>query len=295
MSYPTLCTQRINGHQGPITAICYNTTGQYCITGGKDRSVRLWNPTTGLRLHSFENHGREVLDVSVSNDNSRIASCGADKAVILWDVGTGSILRKFTSHWERVNAVDFNDDGSVIASGSFDATIRIWDCRSSNLQAIQVLEGCKDSVMSIEIKDKEIIAGCADGRLRTFDIRQGQVYEDYIGSPITSAKLSKDNNCILVNTMDSTIRLMDKTNGKLLNSFLGHKQEKYKIDSALSYDDVYVLSGSEDGQVYIWNVLEGTLVRTLESHSGVISTVDCHPSQASMVTGGDDGVIRVWD
>jgi mitogen-activated protein kinase organizer 1 len=95
--------------------------------------------------------------------------------------------------------------------------------------------------------------------------------------------------------MDSTIRLMDKTNGKLLNSFRGHRQEKYKIDSALSYDDIHVLSGSEDGQVYIWKVLEGTLVRTLESHSGTVSTLDCHPSQASLVTGGDDGVIRVWD
>lgn len=203
--------------------------------------------------------------------------------------------------------------------GSFDATIRIWDCRSSNLQAIQVIEGCKDSIMSLQIKDKEIVAGCADGRLRTFDLRQGQLYEDYIGckcpkkrnrgsgvanvcfacllgiAPITSAKLSKDSNCVLVNTMDSTIRLMDKTNGKLLNSFRGHRQEKYKIESALSYDDIHVLSGSEDGQVYIWKVLEGTLVRTLESHSGTVSTLDCHPSQASLVTGGDDGVIRVWD
>ncbi|KAI8099087.1 WD repeat domain-containing protein 83-like protein [Halteromyces radiatus] len=294
-SYPTQCTRTITGHKGPINALRYNTSGQYCLSGGKDRSVRLWNPTSGLHLHSYEGHGREVLGLSVSQDNARIASCGADKAVILWDVSSGSLLRRFTSHWERVNAVDFNQEGTVLVSGSFDATIRIWDCRSSNLQAIQVIEGCKDSIMSLQVKDKEIITGCADGKLRRFDIRQGQLYEDYIGSPITSSKISGDGNCILINTMDDTIRLMDKTNGQLLNSFKGHRQQKYKIESALTYDDAHVISGSEDGHIYIWNVLEGNLMRTLDSHSGTISTLDCHPSKGVLISGGDDGMIRLWE
>lgn len=116
-----------------------------------------------------------------------------------------------------MNSVSFNNDSTILASGSSDATIRLWDMRSSNQQAIQIIEDCKDSVMSVKIADVEIIAGSADGRLRTYDIRMGEVKEDYIGHAITSAKISKDKNCILVNSLDSTMRLMDKSNGRLLN------------------------------------------------------------------------------
>ncbi|CAO3632891.1 unnamed protein product [Cunninghamella echinulata] len=295
MTYSYECTQQLKGHKGPVSAIKYNTSGQYCISGGKDCTVRLWNPVSGLHLHSYEGHGREVLGVSVASDNSKLASCGADRAVILWDVSTGESLRRFSSHWERVNSVDFNDEGTVLVSGSFDATIRIWDCKSSNLQPIQIIEDCKDSIMTIQVKNSEIIAGCADGILRIYDIRQGQLYEDYIGAPITSAKLSNDQNCTLISTMDSTIRLMDKSNGKLLNQFKNHQQEKYKIDSVLSYNDAYVISGSEDGLIYIWDVLEGKIIKKVKSHSGTISTVDHHPSTFSFLSGGDDGIVRVWD
>ena len=39
-------------------------------------------------------------------------------------------------------------------------------------------------------------------------------------APITSARLSHDGNCILVSTLDDTVRLMDKANGTLLNEYV---------------------------------------------------------------------------
>ncbi|KAI9489509.1 WD40-repeat-containing domain protein [Zychaea mexicana] len=292
--YPTHCDHTLTGHKEPISQVRYNKSGQYCVSGGRDRTVRLWNPTTGMELHKYMGHGRDVLGVSVSPDNAKLASCGVDRAVILWDVGTGEILRRYTAHWERVNGVDFNDQGTVLVSGSFDATVRIWDCRSSNFSPIQVLEDCKDSVMSIQVRDVEIVAGSADGRVRRYDLRNGQLSEDYIGPAITSARLSHDGNCVLVSTLDDTVRLMDKSNGTLLNEFTGHKHKEFKVESVMSNTDAYAVSGSEDGHIHIWDVLEGNKVETLKSHDTVVTSVDYHPSDVAIVTAGDDGAIRVW-
>ncbi|KAI9251943.1 WD40-repeat-containing domain protein [Phascolomyces articulosus] len=298
-TYPTHCDQTLNGHKGPVSQVCYNKSGQYCVSGGRDRTVRLWNPATGMELHSYNGHGRDVLGLMItlfyrSPDNAKLASCGVDRAVILWDVGTGEILRRYTAHWERVNSVDFNEQGTVLVSGSFDATIRIWDCRSSNFSPIQVLEDCKDTVMSIHVKDVEIIAGSTDGKVRTYDLRNGRLSEDYIGPAITSARFSNDGNCILVSTLDDTVRLMDKSNGTLLNEFTGHINKDFKVESVMSNTDAYAISGSENGEIYIWDVLEGTKVTTLKSHDSIVSSVDYHPSDVAMVTAGDDGIIRVW-
>lgn len=38
--------------------------------------------------------------------------------------------------------------------------------------------------------------------------------------------------------------------------YTGHKNSDYKIDNCLNSKDTYVMSGSEDGHVYIWDLLE---------------------------------------
>ncbi|KAI8332177.1 WD40-repeat-containing domain protein [Choanephora cucurbitarum] len=293
-AYPTRIETTLKGHKGPINDVCYNHSGQYCLSGGRDRSIRLWNPSTGLLLHTYNGHGRDVLGIACSSDNAKIASGGADRTVLLWDVGTGEIMRRYTAHWERVNSVAFNDDATVLISGSFDATIRLWDLRSSNFQPIQVMEDCKDSVMSVDVRGPEIVAGCADGKLRTYDIRMGDLKEDYIGPAITSARLSKDKNCILVSSLDSTMRFMDKSNGRLLNEFKGHTHQSYKLDSVLSNTDAYAITGSEDGQIYVYDVLEANIVATLKAHEGVTTTLDYHPDNINMISAGSDEPCRNW-
>lgn len=77
-----------------------------------------------------------------------------------------------------------------------------------------------------------------------------------IPEPITSVSFSKDGNCILASSLDDTVRLMDRANGGLLNAYKGHVNNKYKIRSCLSNSDAHVIAGSEDGKIYIWDLIE---------------------------------------
>ena len=95
----------LHGHEGAVMAVCYNAQGDYCISGGADRTVRLWNPSKGLQIKSYTAHAHGVLGVCSSTDNARIASVGGDKQVFLWDVATGRVLRKFRGHMSKINAV----------------------------------------------------------------------------------------------------------------------------------------------------------------------------------------------
>lgn len=72
--------------------------GNYCLTCGSDKTLKLWNPYRGILLKTYLGHGYEVLDAQGSCDSSQIASCGMDKAVMLWDVSTGQVLRRFRGH-----------------------------------------------------------------------------------------------------------------------------------------------------------------------------------------------------
>ena len=97
-SLPTVFIRQLEGHQGAVRSVRFNVNGNYCITCGSDKLLKLWNPYTEIELKTYSGHGYEVLDASASDDSARIASCSADRTVVLWDVSTGQIVRKFRGH-----------------------------------------------------------------------------------------------------------------------------------------------------------------------------------------------------
>lgn len=95
--------------------------------------------------------------------------------------------------------------------------------RSKNRQPIQTIEGCKDSAMSVSTTPSgdEIVVGCVDGRVRTFDLRAAKVHEDEVHSPVTHASVSHDGKCLLVTCLGGVVRLLEKGTGVQLNSYTG--------------------------------------------------------------------------
>ncbi|KAL8972752.1 MAG: hypothetical protein Q9183_000367 [Haloplaca sp. 2 TL-2023] len=293
------------------------------LTGSSDRSIRLYNPSkatspgSGL-VQTYSAHGYEVLDIAVTDDNARFASVGGDKQVFLWDVATARTLRRWGGHFGRVNCVGFGgEEGSVVVSGSFDATVRLWDCKSQSTKPIQVFEDSKDSVSSLHVLGHEIVTGSVDGKMRTYDLRMGIMYCDNLGrknltnalqpmmtfayptlvclDSITSVQQTADSNAVLVSTLDSTIRLMDKSNGQMLQNYTGHTNTEFRIRSCLGLGDAVAISGSEDGKICIWDVLEGKVLKTIEAHGGkVASAVTCNNARKEFASAGADGNVIVW-
>ena len=103
--------RRIDNHIGAINVVRFTSDGQYCMTASDDRTIKLWNPfkdsileqpstlsntsnkntiNNALLIKSYEGvHGYSILDLAISQDKSKFASCGIDKSCYLWDVMTG--------------------------------------------------------------------------------------------------------------------------------------------------------------------------------------------------------------
>ena len=94
--------EKLDCQQGAIRAVRFNVDGDYVITSGSNKTIKLWTSASKdigdtrrspKLLSSYSGHGNEVLDARGSCDNGQIVSCGLDKSVLLWDVGSGKILR----------------------------------------------------------------------------------------------------------------------------------------------------------------------------------------------------------
>ncbi|KAG8934135.1 hypothetical protein FRC02_010512 [Tulasnella sp. 418] len=289
----------LNGHKGPIHIATYaKGSAQYILTGGQDRTIKLWNKESGSIVKTYSGHGYEVLSISVSPENAKFASSGGDRVAYVWDVASGETLRRYSGHLGRINAIQFNPDASVVASGSFDGTVKLWDIRSQSRNAIQTLDDARDSISSIQITSSEIITGSVDGYVRSYDLRKGKLTSDYLGHPVTHILPTKDSLSLLITTLNSTLRLFDRANGTLLNSYRGHKNESYRTSACFGYGEATVLCGDEDGRIWGWNLLEGDIIGINpppKAHEKVITWLEHHPiSEAEMVSASADGTAKIW-
>ncbi|XP_052098205.1 WD repeat domain-containing protein 83-like [Mytilus californianus] len=291
---PSTLTRTIVCKQGAVRAVRFNGDGNYCITCGSDKSVKLWNPNREVLLKTYSGHGYEVLDAQASCDNSQICSCGMDKSVVVFDVATGNAVRKYRGHAGTVNCVKFNEESTIVLSGSVDGTIRIWDCRTRKMEPIQILDEATDSVTSLQVSDYEILSGSADGCIRRYDLRNGKMFVDFIGKSVSSTSFTRDGQCVLTSTMDDSIKLMDKDTGEMLNEFKGHQNHDYKIDNSLNCQDTCVVSGSEDGHVYFWDLVEAKVIyKMLHEGQKVVHSLTFHPTETCLLTAAADK-IYVW-
>ena len=70
---------------------------------------------------------------------------------------------------------------------------------------------------------------------------------------------------------------------------------KYKLQSCFSYSDDKVASGSEDGKVYVWDLVDTTKMQMMKGHSSVSCSLAYHPREHYLLSGSADGTIVLWD
>lgn len=273
--------------------------GNYILTGSADRSIRLYNPfpsssipeirpsakpavPQGRLIQTYAAHGYEVTSLAVAADNESFVSGGGDRAVFLWDVSKAVTTRRFggnaQGHSARINCVSFAGAGdSLVVSGGFDTTVRAWDVRSTSFKPIQVLSEAKDAVTSLAVMGPEVVAGSVDGRVRSYDVRMGRCTTDVVGASVVSLDVTRDGKAMLVGSLDSKLRLIDREHGTCLRAYSDPlwKNEELRLQSMLGGKEKYVVAGDEmagetdaaaagggggTGRIWAWDVLSGKVV-----------------------------------
>ncbi|KAG6863370.1 hypothetical protein C0991_006415, partial [Blastosporella zonata] len=151
------------------------------ISGSWDKSVRVWDASTGAQVQQFNGHTQSVSSVAFSPDGSQIISGSYDKSVRVWDASTGAQMQQFNGHTEEVTSVAFSPDGSQIISASHDKSVRVWD--ASTGAQVQQFNGHTQSVSSVafSLDGSQIISGSSDKSVRLWDASTGAQMQQFNG------------------------------------------------------------------------------------------------------------------
>ncbi|HYT89154.1 MAG TPA: hypothetical protein VEL76_10635, partial [Gemmataceae bacterium] len=109
-----------------VTALAFAPDGKTLATGGTDRSVRLWDVSTGRELRCLVGHKEAIFTVLFLPDGKTLVSGSKDGAIILWDATTGEQLRRLVHLQQPLDGLALSADGKLMASVGFRA-VALWD------------------------------------------------------------------------------------------------------------------------------------------------------------------------
>ena len=285
----------LHGHTGKVIRIAVSPDGKRIASGSADKTVKVWETTTGAEIMTLRGHEAPVGGLAFSADGQYIASGSVDKTIKIWNSETGHELRSIEGHESWVNRLCFSPDDSKIISASNDKTIRVWDVDSG--EELSTLQGHDGSVLSVAVSPdgRRIISGSTDNTIKIWDVENGQQLTTLPGheSYVTHVALSPDGKYVVSASGDRTIKKWDAVTGDEVMTLMGHNDSVWS--AKFTPDGRHIVSSGYDGTVRVWDAATGEELRTLSGHTEPVASIAMSRNGQCIISGSFDRTIKLWD
>jgi WD40 repeat protein len=311
-------------HKAGVHSVAYSPDGKYLVSGGGN-TVRIWNAQTGASIGKPLDN---VYSVAYSPDGKYLVS-GGENTVRIWNAQTGAPVGKPLLDNKNNYSVAYSLDGKYVFSGGGN-TVCVWDVKTRMLIGKKLLGNKEENVFVVAYNpdSKRIIVGSynySESSKDAFSIWAVRIWDAQtgvlIGKPllghgdlISSLVYSPDGKRIITGSRDKTVRIWDAQTGVPIGEpFRGHKHSVTSV--AYSPDGKHIISSGNDNAIRIWDAQTGVPIseplqddndkmhwlgeQEGEGPSSVlfagINSVAYSPDGSRIVSGSNDGMVRLWD
>ncbi|KKA27560.1 hypothetical protein TD95_002404, partial [Thielaviopsis punctulata] len=309
------CIGVLDGHTASVRTL--QVEDNILATGSVDATIRLWDLSKAHYDPQGSHFGRD------DDDDDGIAFENPDDEPV--DPPEGSMadcpLYTLESHMDEITALHFR--GDVLVSGSADKTIRHWDLEKGRcVQTLDVMWAAAqasatlgsdggwrstgtgagrgttaraDFVGALQVFESALACGTADGMVRLWDLRSGQVHRSLVGHTGAVTCLQFDDVHLVTGSMDRSIRIWDLRTGAIHDAFAYENPI-----TSMMFDTRRIVSAAGEDVVKVYDKVEG---RQWDCGAGVTAAEDGkHPAVVErvrvkdgyLVEGRRDGIVGVW-
>ncbi|KAI8584715.1 hypothetical protein K450DRAFT_217654 [Umbelopsis ramanniana AG] len=294
--FPTKTIQVLEKHSDEVWYVAFSNDGRYLASVSKDQTCVVWDMTTYAVTATLAGHTDGISYCAWSPDDRMLLTCSSDSIVKLWDPFSGGLIGSFKKHSDHVTSCAWLPDGEHFITGGLDKCLYLW-----NVDGNVVFTWPTQRVMDLAIsKDgSRMVTITYDKNIDVYDLNNLKPFcccefsEDH---SITSVSLSDDGRYALVNVSSEELHLWDLDTQTLVNKYRGQKQKDNVIRSTFGgHNQAFVVSGSEDNHVYVWNRKHGSLLQVLEGHNAMVNSVCWNPKNPNLfASASDDKTVHIW-
>ena len=240
-------------------------------SGDSGGFITVWDMEECRKIWSVRGHGDQwVWALAFTPDGRHLVSAGGDNRVVLRDAATGRLVREYAGFNNVVTSLALTADGKHVLAGgvegSLDGIIRIWDLESGML--LRDFRGHKwiafvgpAHVLSLDVTrdSRHVVSSDGQGNIILWDFASGREIRRY---PLQGSSM----------TIKGIFKVAFLPDGK---RFMSTRIERIALCVARMRD-------TETGE-------------TLRTFEGDIIKLSLSPDGRLMLTGGPDGIVRIWD
>lgn len=105
------------------------TPGGYVVSGGRDKSIRVWCLLSAQCIATYTDHNNWVRQVMFHPSAPLIFSCSDDRSIRVHDIKTGRCVRALEdAHSHFVTCLSIHATAPLLVSGGVDKMIHVWEC-----------------------------------------------------------------------------------------------------------------------------------------------------------------------
>ncbi len=285
----------LRGHGDWVNCAAVCTDGRKAVSGGDDRTVRVWALSEGDVVCVLEGHEDGVSSLAVSPVGELALSGSHDGTLRLWDLRARESLGVLGRHEGWVSCVAISADGRFALSGGDDRTLRLWDMKTG--QSRGAIEGLRSGVRALAVSpggNLALVSG-DDAVAYLWDLESSARLHALEGheSWISSVAISADGRYALSGGLDCTLRLWDLRSGSCVEVLRGH--EDWVRCVAISPDGRFALSGGHDRTLRLWDLRTGECLHVMKGHDDWVGCVAWSPDGRYALSGGHDATLRLWE
>lgn len=292
----------LRGHTNSISSIDTSGDGRLIASAGLDRTVRIWDTSTGKTIRVFNGHKDEIYAVAFSPDNKMLASSDYGGKILIWSASSGRTLRTLqTSGWSV--AIAFSPDSRQLAVGSQDRNITIYDALTGNI--LQTFETGSINTLAFSPDGRYLAA--ATGAVVVWERQTGKISRTLRGhqGSIKDISFSKDSRFLASASLDKTARVWNVETGENVKTFQtatpiertdSPRPFKWKmpVTSVAFSPDGETLAAATGRAVHLWEISTGKNFQILEGHEQSVTSIRFLPGGKSLASGGLDDALRIW-
>ncbi len=250
-----------------VQSLAFSPDGSTIATGGF-RCVKLWAKRYEAVPLDDTPWAAAAGPVATHADGSRIAIASAINDIEIWNPEQNENVAILTGHRERICGLAFSQRDERLVSGDRSGRIILWN--SGTGEKIAETVAPRPLLQLVATADTRLFATLdIQGQTSVFKVTQGDVIaieplELEAVKPIQDATavawISAEQPRLVVATMDAAVIIIDAASDKAIHSLKSEAAvERLAIDPA----GKQLVTAARDGQINVWNVQSGELIRTL--------------------------------
>ena len=293
---PSKLQYKFKFHNKSITSICFNGFGSNLITTGADNFIKIIDTSKNQEAAVFSGFASSVTDACFDRGEQLLFAGSLDKTAKLWNLKNSKLLTTFTGHIDYINTVYNLHTQEKGLTGSSDRTIREWDFNQLKLtRKFNCTSACHS--LCVASDDSYILSGHMDGSVRvwTSNEKPDQII-DLHDDNVIRLEILKGENQFLTLSKDFSMKLFDLRKNQAIYTVNDSKIPQYcESQISVSTDKKYFAVGSTKGNIYVINLLDGSLQKTINNKStNPILSLAWRPFHSQLYVGDNAGYLTIW-